>query len=92
MYSQRYGTLPVVRRTGGLADTVTDANAENIRNKTANGFVFDSLDSRELLTTIQRAVALYVDRKRWNQVTLTAMRQDYAWQASAEKYEALYRS
>jgi len=92
MYSMAYGTLPVVRRTGGLADTVVDANPESIVNKTANGFSFDEFTPAALESALSNAVRMYEeDRATWNQMMQTGMKTDWSWTASAKKYESLYR-
>ena len=91
MYSLRYGTPPVVNFTGGLADTVTDASAMAIKDKTANGFVFNNVDAEALLSTIKRALTIYKKPKQWQQVCETAMQQDLGWELSANKYQALYQ-
>jgi len=88
MYSLKYGTLPIVRATGGLADTITDIASAN---GSGTGFVFDEYDSTELLRTIERAVALYPRKRMWRAVVKEAMRQDYSWAKSARRYEELYR-
>ena len=90
MYSLRYGTLPVVRLTGGLADTVVDATPENILAGTATGFVFMEASADALSTAIERAVALYQQKSRWNRLQITAMQQDYSWQKSASRYIDLF--
>jgi starch synthase len=90
LYSLRYGTLPLVRRVGGLADTVVDATTENIRLGRANGIVFDTADSASLLQAIRRAIALYHDAKLLNQLRLAGMQQDVSWQRSAQDYLDLY--
>ena len=92
LYALRYGTLPLVRRVGGLADTVIDATAENIRAGTANGFTFDDASSRKLAARIGRACALYRDVAVWRQIQRHGMAQDFSWDDSAVRYEALYRS
>lgn len=92
MYSQRYGTLPIVRKTGGLADTVVDALPETITNKTATGFVFNEANASSLLEAIKRAMMLYSDRKTWAKIQANAMRKDFSWRHSAEEYLVLYRS
>ncbi len=92
MYSLRYGTLPLVRAVGGLADTVTDATAENLAAKTATGFVFSEPDSGELLAAAQRALQLWQHPRKWRAMQRTAMAQDFSWQASAQHYLDLYRS
>lgn len=91
MYSLRYGTPPVVNFTGGLADTVTDATTMALAEKTANGFVFYDVNSDALLTTIKRALAIYKQPKRWQQICETAMRQELGWESSANKYQLLYK-
>ncbi len=90
LYSQRYGTLPIVRRTGGLADTVVDALPESINDKTASGFVFDEPSVGAMLETIKRALLLYANKKTWQQLQKNAMRKDFSWQKSAEQYLNLY--
>lgn len=92
MYSMRYGTLPIVRRTGGLADTVVDATPETLKNQTATGFVFDATDSDTLWWTIDRALTLYYsDKEAWKQMQLTGMQKDFSWRNSAQQYLDLYK-
>ncbi len=91
MYSLRYGTLPVVRRTGGLADTVVDADARALADGRATGFVFDEATPAALLEAIERALALHGDAAGWRRVMTTAMRQDFSWDLSAGSYLSLYR-
>ena len=91
LYALRYGALPLVRRTGGLADTVVDANAASLRDKTATGFVFDDATPGALVAAIARASALYSDRRRWRQMMRPAMTHDFSWAQSARQYVALYR-
>lgn len=91
MYSLKYGTPPIVRYTGGLADTVVDANDETIKNKTATGFVFNKIDADELLQAINRCINVFKKEKLWGQVCRTAMQQDYSWTHSAHEYEKLYK-
>lgn len=92
LYALRYGTLPLVRRVGGLADTVIDATPANLQAGTANGFVFDDAGSRALSARIADALTLYRDASAWLQVQRRGMAQDYSWDDSALRYEALYRS
>jgi starch synthase len=92
LYSLRYGTLPLVRAVGGLADTVVDADAVNLAAGSATGFVFREPEPSELLATVQRAAALWHDRAAWKRLQLTAMQQDFSWQRSARRYLELYRS
>ncbi len=91
MYSLRYGTPPVVNFTGGLADTVTDATAMALKDKTANGFVFHNVDSDALLTTVKRALKIYRKPEQWQQICETAMQQELGWESSAKKYQELYK-
>jgi len=90
LYSLRYGTLPLVRAVGGLADTVVDSNPQTLADGTATGFVCERPDPAELLATLQRAVALWYDQRQWRQVQLAAMAQDFSWQRSANRYMQLY--
>ena len=92
MYSLRYGTLPVVREVGGLADTVTDASDHALQSGTATGFVFRPPLASAFLSATQRAIALWRDQRAWRGVQHTAMSQDFSWQRSAERYLELYRS
>jgi starch synthase len=91
LYGLRYGTLPVVRRTGGLADTVVDANAVTLADGGATGFVFEEGYADALLGAVQRAVALYPENASWQQVMRQAMTRDFSWESSAREYLALYR-
>lgn len=90
IYSLRYGTLPIVRRTGGLADTVTDVRAATLDNGSATGFVFEEARPQALLATIDRALGLYRDKAAWTSVVKNAMAQDFSWTRSAQQYLALY--
>ncbi len=92
MYSLRYGTPPVVNHTGGLADTVVGVNAETLKSKTANGFVFHSADIAALLDVTLSAVELYGKPRVWQQICRTAMLQELGWDASAKEYQKLYRT
>ena len=92
LYALRYGTLPMVRRVGGLADTVIDATAENIKLGTANGFVFNDARSRALAVRITEACAQFREHALWRKIQRRGMLQDFSWADSAVSYEALYRS
>ncbi len=92
LYSLRYGTLPLVRAVGGLADTVVDADERALANGSATGFVFREPNSAAFMAALQRAMDLWRDRQRWRQLQLTAMAQDFSWQQSAARYLELYRS
>ena len=92
MYGLRYGTLPVVRRVGGLADTVVDASENALREGRASGFVFDTATPQALQKALERALSLYRQPKLWRQVMLCAMAQDFSWEGAAQAYMALYRA
>jgi len=90
LYSLRYGTPPIVRRTGGLADSVVDATDANLLQHTATGFVFKNADSRDLLRAIDRALELYSRADAWKDLMQTGMREDFSWTRSAAAYSDLY--
>lgn len=92
MYSQRYGTPPVVHATGGLRDTVVDMNPETLRKHRATGFVFAPLDAATLLQTCLRAATVFHDKKLWRQLQKYGMAQDFSWDARAKQYLEVYRS
>ena len=90
MYSLRYGTPPVVYKTGGLADTVVDANESTLKDGSATGFVFDRPDAEAFLGAIDRALALYRQPAQWRQLQQTGMRRSFGWDESAGRYLSLY--
>ncbi len=90
MYSLRYGTPPIVFRTGGLADTVVDANQATLEDGSANGFVFDTPNVTAMLAAVHRALELYRQPVLWRQLQQTGMRQSFDWSDSAGHYLALY--
>lgn len=92
LFSLRYGTLPLVRPVGGLADTVRDADPTHLAAGEATGFHIHSPGAPALVATVDRALALYAERNAWRRVQRTAMKQDYSWNNSARAYQALYRS
>ncbi len=87
MYGMRYGTPPVVRRTGGLADSVIDADEID-----GTGFVFDEASSVALYRTIVRAIDCYLDHKKFHRIQMNGMRRDFGWHNSAQRYFDLYRT
>jgi starch synthase len=91
LYALKYGTLPVVRRTGGLADTVVDTNNSSISERTASGFVFDDPTTDGMISALSRALALYRDPLHWRLVQLQAMTRTFGWDRSAGTYMELYR-
>ncbi len=88
IYSLKYGTVPVVRNTGGLADTVVDADADPARG---TGFMFNGYDPSELTNALARALAAYAYRPRWEGIVKRGMAQDFSWEASARRYVDVYR-
>jgi starch synthase len=88
LYSLKYGTLPIVRETGGLADTIQDFNPDK---DGGTGFVFKDYDSDELLEVVKKALRVYQDEEIWTKLMRNGMQKDFSWQASAKKYEALYQ-
>lgn len=90
MYSQRYGTIPIVRKTGGLADTVVDALPESIANGTASGISFNDASAAALIEAIKRSLVLFHNPKIWRQIQRNAMAKDFSWKNSAAQYMALY--
>jgi starch synthase len=92
MFSLRYGTPPIVHRTGGLADTVIDASAENVMAETANGFVFDQPNAPALWGAVEHAHEIFRRPPMWwEKLALAGMGQDFSWKNSAQAYLALYR-
>ncbi len=87
MESMRYGVIPVVRRTGGLADSVTDFD---IQTGTGNGFTFSDFDSMSLAITIARAYENYKNQVAWKKIQEQAMLGDFSWENSAREYERLF--
>jgi starch synthase len=89
----KYGTPPVVRATGGLADTIVGATEDTIANGTATGFSFFDYTPHALYETVKWALKLYRERPDdFRSIVQRAMGMDWSWDRSAEKYAALYRS
>jgi starch synthase len=91
LYGLRYGTLPIVARTGGLADTVIDANHAALAMGVATGFQVVPVTTEALRLALIRACRLFAERATWRAMQEAAMRQPVGWQVSAERYAALYR-
>ncbi|MBX7045497.1 MAG: glycogen synthase GlgA [Ignavibacteria bacterium] len=87
MYSLRYGTVPIVRKTGGLADTVHDYHEHN---NEGNGFSFEDAQPHVLLETVKRALSVYQDKKEWKKIMLRGMKEDFSWEHSAKEYFELF--
>ncbi len=90
LYGLRYGTVPVVRRVGGLADTVIDAGDDALASERATGFAFDAATAAALEGAMQRAIAAYAQPARWHRLMLRGMAQDFSWGGAAWQYVALY--
>lgn len=91
LYGLAYGTLPLVRKVGGLADTVVDSSLENLAEGTATGFVFDDFDNQSFNTAIRRAFALFDRKDDWMAVQRSGMRQEFNWDVAAKAFMSLYR-
>lgn len=87
LIAMRYGTIPIVRRTGGLNDTVTGFNPQEL---TGNGFTFYSYNADDMLDAIYRAIGTYQNKREWISLIANAMEKDFSWKASSEKYIELY--
>ncbi len=87
LYSLRYGTVPIVRATGGLADTIADYD---IRGDSGTGFVFETYSPEAMLAAIERALVVYADSGRWSRLAARGMAQRWSWEESARKYAELY--
>jgi len=92
MYSQRYGTPPLVHATGGLLDTVVDYTSATLADGSASGFLFHPMTADSLLNTIKRAATAYHQKKIWRQLQKNGMARDFSWHASATAYRELYSS
>ena len=91
LYGLVYGTLPLVHKVGGLADTVTDTSLENLADNTATGFVFEKFSVEDYKRAIRRAFALYDRKVDWRKVREIAMQQDVSWSAAADRLHGIYQ-
>lgn len=92
LYGLRYGTLPLVRRAGGLADTVVDCTLENLDDASATGFVFDELSADGLFSALRRAFVLFRRPDEWIVVQRRGMGLRFDWSTAAQQYRAIYHS
>ena len=90
LYSQRYGTPPIVHATGGLADSVVDCTTDTLKDGSASGFTFLGMTAANLFVTIQRAIGLYHDQAKWKVLRRNCMAKDFDWQRSAAAYRTIY--
>jgi len=82
-----YGTIPIVRATGGLADTVIP-----YKNQKGTGFTFEAYSAEEMVDTVKQALSVYSEKNRWKDLMARAMAEDWSWKRSAESYQRLYKS
>ena len=92
LYALRYGALPLVRRVGGLADTVVDATATSLAEGLATGFAFDDDSPSALMSAIGRATELFREREIWQRMMRRAMTRNFSWAAAARLYAGVYRT
>jgi len=88
LHCMTYGTIPVVRSTGGLSETIEEFNPETA---SGTGFLFESFESSQLLDALERAKTVYNDKEKWQKLMTNAMKQDFSWNASVSKYVKLYQ-
>ncbi len=89
MYSLIYGTVPIVRETGGLADTVIKFNE---KTGEGNGFMFKQYEASAMIKELKRALKIFEDKKTWTKIMKTGMKSDFSWISSAKKYVELYKT
>jgi starch synthase len=87
MYSLKYGTIPIVFNIGGLAETITEYDADK---KSGNGFVFDKYNAKDMIRAVKRALKLYKKTESWKELQLSVMQEDFSWDQSAQHYLDLY--
>lgn len=92
MYGLLYGSLPLVRAVGGLADTVVDADLATLDDQTATGIVFASFSEADYRHAVRRALALYRQPRAWARVRQTGMHQNFSWTQAAQHYRAVYQA
>jgi starch synthase len=92
IYAMRYGAVPIVRKAGGMADSVVHASAQNLREGSATGFAFEGTSAEDFAACARRALALYAQPILWRRLQAAAMARDLGWARSAEAYAALYRA
>ena len=90
-YAFRYGTVPVVHATGGLADSVVNATYDGLMTGTATGFSFEYANDGAFQWCVERAIGLYRQPDVWRKIQKACIAQDFSWKLSAGRYQALYR-
>jgi len=91
LYSLRYGTVPIVRATGGLADTVVNYTPSTYKGSRATGFTFTDPSAASLLTSLLLALSVYRKKADWHRIVKAGMEQDLSWSRSAERYLQLFQ-
>lgn len=91
LYSLRYGTVPIVRRTGGLADTIVPFRPSTVKSRSATGFHFIDTSTDSLLSVLLLSLHVYKDRQTWQSLIYTGMKTDLSWDRSAKLYVEFYR-
>jgi len=91
LYALKYGTIPIVHETGGLADSIHNYTSKDLKAGTATGFSFKNYSAQEMMSCIKSALTLYEDKKSWRQLMKNAMAQDFSWEHSGKEYIALYK-
>jgi starch synthase len=92
MYSQRYGTPPIVHATGGLRDSVVDCTPGTLADGTASGFLFDDSSPGALAAAIDRCIAQWRDKAAWKRLQRNGMARDFGWSNAAAAYGRLYEA
>jgi starch synthase len=92
LYGLRYATLPIVRKVGGLADTVVNADPRSLADGSATGFSFDAANAEALVDAVRRALELWRQPAAWRQLMVSAMQRQFSWDGSAQAYSNLYSS
>ena len=90
LYALRYGAVPLVRKTGGLADTVVDFTDASVAAGTATGFVFEEATAAALAGAIERACANFAQPETWSRLQRTGMTADFSWERAARDYVSVY--
>jgi starch synthase len=91
LYGLRYGCVPVATRTGGLADTIIDANEAAVTSGVATGFLFNGISPEALTWALKHAITRFTDRKAWKAMQEQGMKADFSWKRSGRQYADLYR-
>jgi starch synthase len=92
LYALSYGAVPIVRKTGGLADTVRNVTPHGLKSGSSTGFVFTDYSAEALYDAVRRALELFKDRAAWKTLMTAGMEQDWSWDKSAKEYTAVYRT